>query len=116
MAKKPIMKMNQWQRNIGAWGLDTFGKGKDEYVQLLRIQEEAEELVQECKELRLTSDAVAKERLVKDIRKEIADIIIVAMNWGYQNGVDILDDVDDKMLVNYERQWKLRKDGTGEHV
>lgn len=114
--------MSEIQQSIGEWGLRTFGPEREPYAQLLRLDEEICELTKEVYELqcmvtrrKVNPTPQEFEEIVKKIRQEIADIIIVAMNWGYQHDVDILDDVLAKMEVNEAREWEVRPDGTGQH-
>jgi hypothetical protein len=48
--------------------------------------------------------------------EEAADIMILLYGWAGKVGVDLLAEVDKKMLKNRHRKWNIQPDGTGRHT
>lgn len=49
-------------------------------------------------------------------RKESADVLITLYRVAHVLGGDLHADVDDKMVINRARKWRITGDGVGQHV
>lgn len=90
-------------RSIQKWTRDTFGPAQVEKV-YLKVMEEMGKL------------AVALRTGRREVGYELADIVITLTQLANAYGVDLESYVQAKMDMNKKRTWKLRGDGTGDHV
>lgn len=98
--------MKETGLTIGKWALDTFGDDANAHVLAARANEEMAEFMIE----------VARRGTPSQQMLEAADVVIVLAHWCSRWGVDLFEFVDKKMLINREREWNLKGDGTGYHV
>lgn len=106
------------QKAINDWQERTFGL-KTASVSAIhkKLREEQKELKAEVGALLGENLSLAElESLIKNIGVEIADNIIVLMQLAGRLGIDIQDNIDQKMEKNVRRQWNVNSDGTGQHV
>lgn len=94
------------QESITQWANETFGPPASNMRVAARANEEMAEL------LRVLSvdDHHAK------AAEEIADVVIVLSRLASSLSVDIQEEIDKKMAINRQREWKLDKTGHGYHV
>jgi len=119
--------MNETQKTISDWGLETFGKAQDRAILIGRTAQEMIEALQ----LVLPSDVgvrldAATRVAIRDvrespldeeyIREEAADVLIVLYQVATAYGFDLHAEVDRKMEINRNRKWKVDKDGVGQHL
>lgn len=93
--------MRETQRSISQWAEDTFGVAGSDARVAARANEEMAELI------RATTTDTPPAR----IAEEIADVVIVLYRLADRLGVDLHDEIDRKMAVNRQREW--RRDGSG---
>src|SRR6266513_5718313 len=93
-------------RSIQTWGLDTFG-ASDTLAAFAKLVEEVGEL----------SVAIRREG-PDQMAEEIADVIVTAIHCGSGGRCirDIQTALNAKMVINRNREWSLKGDGTGDHV
>ena len=97
---------NETAQSISRWAEETFGPVKSNYQIAVRANLEMAELLKE-----LASDDSAYNTL-----EEIADIVIVLARIVDREGQTLQGIINDKMIVNRARQWKLDGNGQGYHV
>lgn len=93
------------QKTVSAWAEDTFGPASDSSVLVIRAETELQELLE-----------AVNEGNISEIGKETADVVILLMRLLEQNGLDLTDEINKKMLVNRARYWRPKGDGTGSHI
>lgn len=98
--------MQETQKTICDWAEETFGPAPS----LARIAARANEEMAEL--LRHATSGQAGEKLVE----EAADVVIILYRIAENCGLDLLAAVDEKMVVNRAREWRLDKTGHGYHV
>lgn len=97
---------HETQQTIARWARDTFGEAKSNLSVAIRANEEMAEMLA-CLN-RNDDDQHAAE--------EAADVIITLCVMFERLGVDIVAEIDRKMKVNRERQWRLDGNGHGYHL
>lgn len=98
--------MRETAKSISDWIIATFGaSGTNERV-AIRANEEMAEL------LRAVADVSSHEK----VREECADVVIVLCRLCERFGGDLFTEIDKKMAVNRQREWKLDGSGCGYHV
>jgi NTP pyrophosphatase (non-canonical NTP hydrolase) len=90
--------------SIAQWGAETFGEVSDFAVLIQRARAEFEEL-----------DAAVRAGDADEIGREAADVVILLHRLMGLLGKDLADEVDAKMNINRNRQWRLSGDGVGQH-
>jgi NTP pyrophosphatase (non-canonical NTP hydrolase) len=90
--------------SIAQWGAETFGEVGDFAVLIRRARAEFEEL-----------DAAVRAGDADEIGREAADVVILLHRLVGLLGKDLAEEVDAKMYVNRNRQWRLSGDGVGQH-
>lgn len=98
--------INETSRSISQWADETFGPVKSNYHIAVRANLEMAELL---KELALDDSAY-------DALEEIADIVIVLARIVDREGGSLQGLINEKMVVNRARKWKLDGSGQGYHV
>ncbi len=98
--------MRETQRSISDWADQTFGPVSSNMRIAARANEEMAEL------LRALSTDDSNWQAVS----EIADIVIVLFRLADTLGIDLLNQVDKKMMINRSRQWKQDGSGHGYHL
>lgn len=98
--------MSETQESVSSWATETFGPAGSNIRVAARANEEMAEL------LRCLSADDAHPKAAE----EIADVFIVLYRLAERLGVDIFAEVDRKMQVNRQREWKLDNTGHGYHV
>ena len=93
-------------KTVGEWGLATFGT-PTVLAMLDRMQDELAECEYECHNAIIDPNVVGM---------ELADAVIVAYHMGAVLGVDLQQLINQKMAINRQRKWRIRKDGTGQHI
>lgn len=96
--------MKETQKSITLWANRTFGFPVNMYSMALRALKEMDELVR-----------AAAQDDSKKAAEEIADVFIVLYRFASQLGYDVQELVNQKMIVNRNRDW-IVKDGHGQHV
>lgn len=95
-----------WSESITDWQLATFGEATPERA-FDRFLEEFDEM----------AGASAVDTSNEKLAEEAADVVITLAAWvKARTGLDLAIAVEQKMLVNRERKWDVRGDGTGYHV
>lgn len=94
------------QTTISQWADETFGAAGSNARVAARANEEMAELMRA-----LTVDDNHPKAV-----EEIADIVIVLSRLATRLGVDLQSEVERKMAINREREWKLDNTGHGYHV
>jgi NTP pyrophosphatase (non-canonical NTP hydrolase) len=90
--------------SIAYWGAETFGEVSDLVVLTQRARAEFEEL-----------DAAVRVGDADEIGREAADVVILLHRLVGLLGKDLAEEVDAKMHINRNRQWRLSGDGVGQH-
>ena len=90
--------------SIAAWGAETFGEVSDLAVLIQRARSEFEEL-----------SAAVRAGDENEIGAEAADVMILLHRVLAILGKDLAEEVDAKMNINRNRQWRLSGDGVGQH-
>lgn len=67
-----------------------------------------------CKMLEELSELIASERMSDP--SEVADIVILALDLCHLQGIDLETAVQDKMLINRQRNWSISDNGRAQHV
>lgn len=98
--------MRETQKTISQWANDTFGPASSNARVGARANEEMAELMRA-----LTADDNHPKAA-----EEMADVVIVLKRLAERMGVDLDAEVDRKMEVNRQREWKLDSTGHGYHV
>lgn len=98
--------MKESQQTITDWANDTFGLSTSNARVAARANEEMAELLK----------ALTVDDKHPKAAEEIADVIIIFMRLATNLGVDLVDEVQNKMKVNRSRQWSLDKSGHGYHL
>jgi NTP pyrophosphatase (non-canonical NTP hydrolase) len=93
------------QQSINQWALETFGVCKGLDIIADRYFDEVEEL-----------RGIVQTRFMAKIEDELADNLIVLFQVASYLNINLLDAVNNKMVINRNRQWKLHGDGTGQHI
>lgn len=92
------------QETVSKWASDTFGKPTIARA-ATRVLEELTEFLVDC--------AVGNR---DKLNVECADIQITLFNLADALGIDLEDEVDQKMTINRQRKWKLDGSGCGQHM
>ena len=101
--------MRLLQEFVGSWQQITFGPGDRALPTAMHLKEEAEELIVELKQ----TDVAQRPA---EIRRELADIVILVIGVAYRLKVDLHDAVMEKMAENLARSWQAPdKDGIVRH-
>lgn len=90
---------------IAAWGDAAFGPARDLFVLTARARQELNEV-----EAAIATAAPA------DIAQEAADVAILLHRLVGLLGKELADEVDAKMSINRQRQWRQSGDGVGQHI
>jgi len=90
--------------SIGRWAVRTFGVPTPATAEQ-RAREEMDEL----------QAAIANWKSKPHIASEAADVVIVLCHLAYTMDIDLWDAVQDKMIINRQRKWKSRGNGTAQH-
>lgn len=98
--------MSETQATISAWADQTFGPASSNARVAARANEEMAELLRA-----LTADDAHPKAT-----EEAADVVIVLCRLATRLGFDLWAEVERKMAINRDRQWKLTQDGHGYHV
>ena len=93
------------QKSINQWAFETFGKCNSLDTIFERYVNEVEEL-----------KAEVILRRINKIGNELADNLIVLYQVAEFLNIDLLREVNIKMITNRNRKWKLHGDGTGQHI
>ena len=96
------------QVTISDWATRTFGYPKSLKVSIDRMLDEVEEL----KKL----DYKSSEANFDKVADECADIYITMCQVMNVMGYNLHACVNHKMQINRARKWKLKGDGTGQHI
>lgn len=94
------------QDSIALWADETFGTPATNISVACRANEEMAELLRELSKNDHTAAAPP----------EMADVLIIMYRLATRMGVDLHEEVDKKMRINRQREWKLDGDGHGKHV
>ncbi|MBV9125627.1 MAG: nucleotide pyrophosphohydrolase [Planctomycetes bacterium] len=97
---------HETQRTISDWARETFGEPKSNLSVAIRANEEMAEMLA-CLN-RDDGDQHAAE--------EAADIIITLAVMFDRLGIDMVAEINRKMRINRERQWRLDGQGHGYHL
>jgi len=97
--------MMENQRTISEWAEQTFGSVGSNSSVAARVNKEMAELIME----------LAKDDDSPKMGEEIADVIICIMRLADRNGINMLEEVDKKMIINRAREWNLDGHGHGQH-
>jgi len=102
--------MNETQKTISEWGIQTFGYPTRE--------RSVDRMLEECKELKDVREAnnFGNDFSYDRIVDECADIYITMCQVMTTFGFDLHACVDHKMQINRGREWKIAGDGTGQHI
>lgn len=95
------------QKTISDWATKTFGYPKSTKVSVDRMLDEVNEL----KRLEPYNDFAYEK-----VADECADIYITMCQVMSTIGFDLHSCVNHKMEINRARKWKIKGDGTGQHV
>ncbi len=98
--------MTETRQSITAWADETFGEPFSNMSIVNRADSEMDEL---CTKL-FSNDAHP------GAAEELADVFIVLYRLAAKLGVDLHEEIDRKMAVNRQREWKLDGNGHGQHV
>lgn len=98
--------MRENQDTISGWANATFGPAGSNARVAARANEEMAELLRA-----LTSDDNHPKAA-----EEVADIVIILYRVASRLGVDLLEEIDRKMEINRNREWKRDSTGHGYHV
>ena len=98
------MSGRETSASIAKWGAETFGEVSDFAVLTQRARAEFEEL-----------DAAVRAGDADEIGREAADVVILLHRLIGLLGKDLAEEVDAKMNINRNRQWRLSGDGVGRH-
>ena len=98
------MSRRETSASITQWGAETFGEVSDLAALTQRARAEFEEL-----------DAAVRAGDEHQIGREAADVVILLHRLVGLLGSDLADEVDAKMAINRNRQWRLSGDGVGQH-
>lgn len=94
------------QATISRWADSTFGPAGSNVGVAARANREMAELI-----YKLAVDDGDPAAI-----EECADVVIVLMRLADRNGRSLMQAIDEKMVVNRERKWKLDGNGNGQHV
>lgn len=97
--------MHETSASIAAWGEDAFGPVNDLTVLTRRARVELDEL-----EAALAAGNHAH------AAEEAADVVILLHRLAALAGGDLTEEVDAKMQINRQRQWRPSGDGVGQHI
>lgn len=98
--------MKETQKSVSDWANETFGPSGSNIRVATRCNEEVAELLSELSIDDFNPKAAS----------EMADIVIILYRLATRMGVDLLDEVDAKMVINRAREWQLDGTGHGYHV
>lgn len=103
--------MRETQETISEWGVKTFGYPKNRETMVRRM-------LNECKELEelLGQGNFGSGYIDERVADECADIYIVMCQVMTTIGYNLHACVDHKMQINRGRKWKVKEDGTGQHI
>ncbi len=99
------MSNRETSASIAQWGAETFGPVADFAVLTARARAEFDEL-----------DAAVRAGNADEIGREAADVVILLHRLVGLIGKDLAAEVDAKMHINRNRQWRLSGDGVGQHT
>lgn len=94
------------QRTISAWANETFGPAGSNARVAARANEELAELLRA-----LTADDEHPKAA-----EEVADTVIILYRLATRLGIDLHSEIDRKMTINRQREWKRDNTGHGYHV
>ena len=95
------------QKTVSEWATKTFGYPRSPEVAIRRMLDECKEL-----EEKLEMETFSYEQYAD----EIADIMICGYQAMTTIGFDMNACIEHKMEINRHRKWKLKGDGTGQHI
>src|SRR4051794_8490622 len=98
--------MEENQATITEWIETTFGPVGSNARTAARANEEMAELIK----------AVIIDDRHPKLAEEMADIVIVLYRLATHLGVDLMEEVNKKMIINRNREWKLDGSGCGYHI
>ena len=101
-----MFEYEESQESVSAWAELTFGPAGSNARVASRANEEMAELIR----------ALTIEEKHPKAAEECADIVIVLFRLAERLGVDLLDEVDKKMALNRQREWKRDGSGHGYHT
>lgn len=107
------------QRSIVDWADHTFGKVLDPLTSGSRAASEMKEFIGKLNEAlsdRETSQAALPYIHFGELCSEAADIVICLYRMVDGMGADLGSEIDRKMAINRQRQWRSHGDGTGQHI
>jgi len=96
--------MTETSASIAQWGAETFGEVADLAVLTQRARAEFGEL-----------EAAVRAGSADEIGREAADVVILLHRLVGLLGKDLAEEIDVKMQINRNRQWRLSGDGVGQH-
>lgn len=97
---------SETQLTISEWCEETFGPVSSNARVAARANEEMAELLR----------ALTVDDNHPKAAEEIADVVIILNRLASRMGVSVIEEVDRKMAVNRNREWKLDGSGHGYHV
>ena len=100
------MGINETQKSIVQWADETFGPATSVARVAARANEEMAELLR-----KVTIDDSAPE-----VVEEVADVVIVLCRVASMLGSDLAAEIDRKMAINRQREWRKDNTGHGYHV
>jgi len=93
------------QATVTRWAEDTFGPVTDQSVLVTRAMTEMDELLE-----------AVQNNDIKEAGKEAADIVILLWRLMEINGLNLTEEITQKMQENRSRTWAAKGDGTGKHI
>jgi NTP pyrophosphatase (non-canonical NTP hydrolase) len=94
------------QEEIVGWATIQFSSSNQQTVIRKLVMEEIPELVL----------ALAKSEVQNRVCDELADVMILLMDYSHRANIDILAEVMRKMEVNYKRSWVIDEFGVSQHI
>src|SRR3990172_5961258 len=104
--RKRKKNMNETQASISDWAIQTFGYPKSAKTLVERFVTEV---------IELDTKSAAQPIILEHIRDECADCLVVLYQAAQFYGFDLHEAVNEKMIINRERKWDLKGDGTAQH-
>ncbi len=108
-AVKTYIRGNQGgedQESISDWAVETFGEAGSNISCVARANKEMAELFQ----------ALAADDNHPKAGEEVADVVICLFRLAERLDVDLVEEIDKKMVINRAREWVRNGDGHGSHV
>jgi NTP pyrophosphatase (non-canonical NTP hydrolase) len=99
------MEPDETQESIHKWAHDTFGELKDLDTIFDRFLQEVEEL-----------ESKIDRRKLHEAKMECADVLIILYQVAQKLKFSLREAVNEKMIINRNRKWKLHGDGTAQHI